>query len=319
MLKACNRILRDTVKAFLGPRHSWGLSSRAMQLSADVPSRLADALARTHRSADPVNEQPVFLFAAGWRSGSTLLQRMIMEHNEDILMWGEPFAHSNIHDSFLRQVSAFTHDWPRNSFFLSKSKFARISDTWAANLYPDVEHLLDAHRAFYRRLFGEPATSAGRKQWGLKEVRLTIDHAAYFRALYPRCKIILLYRNPYDTYLSYRNWNIPCARTWPEFVVTPYAFGRGWAEMTRGYLEGHKRVDALLIRYEDLDDPAEVDRLRAYLGWRVPRSSEMRRIREPESDQPASSEPAAKTLPAADRALLRFSTGTVLRDAGYAF
>ena len=34
---------------------------------------------------------PVFLFSAGWRSGSTLLQRLIT-HGGEVMMWGEPFG-----------------------------------------------------------------------------------------------------------------------------------------------------------------------------------------------------------------------------------
>lgn len=66
---------------------------------------------------------------------------------------------------------------------------------------------------------------------------------------------------------------------WPRFVTTPYEFGRHWANMTRGFLEGYARVGAVLIRYEDLDELTAVKRLEAYLGWPIPRSSEMRRIR----------------------------------------
>jgi len=317
MLEACNRLLRDVSRALLGPRHTWPLSLRARRLSADLPARLADALARTRGDTAAPDDRPVFLLAAGWRSGSTLLQRMIMERNEEILMWGEPFAHSNIHDSLISQFRAFSGDWPPGSFFLSKMQFQRVADTWVANLYPDVDHLLNAHRSYYRTLFGDPAAKAGWKNWGLKEVRLTIDHAAYFRALFPQCKIILLYRNPYDTYLSYRNWNHPSARTWPGYVATPYAFGRGWAEMTRSYLQGHEKVNALLIRYEDLDNPADIERLQTYLGWPVPRSSEMRLIRKTDSDRPAV-KPTRSRLPAADRALLRFATSDVFEAAGYA-
>lgn len=318
MLKACDRALRDIFRALLGPRHTWDLSSRARRLSADLPSRLEDALGRTPRSTTKWRERPVFLLSTGWRSGSTLLQRMIMQHNEDILMWGEPFAHSNIHDNLLNQFRAFTREWPPDGFFLSKMQINRISDAWTANLYPDVEHLLEAHRSFYRRLFADPAEQAGRKNWGIKEVRLTIDHASYLRALYPECKIVLLCRHPYDAYLSYREEGLSWAWTWPRFISTPYAFGRAWAEMARGYFEGHKRVDGLLIRYEDLDNPAEVARLEAYLGWPVPRSSEMQRIGRFKHSRPATPHLRQRTLPRLDRSLLHLATRNALEDAGYA-
>lgn len=318
MFTAYKRILRETARAFCGPRVTWGLRSCAKRMWADLPSRLEDASARIPGAKDTLGEQPVFLFSAGWRSGSTLLQRMIMAHNEDILIWGEPFAHSNIHDGLLNQFRAFTRQWPPESFFLSKMRIEKISDAWTANLYPDVDQLFAAHRSFYHRLFAEPAVQAGCKGWGFKEVRLTIDHASYFRALYPKCKIVLLYRHPQDAYRSYREWGMAWARTWPDqFISTPYAFGRIWAQMTHGYISGHSRVGALLIRYEDLDNPSDVARLANYLDWDVPTSSQMRRISR--ISDPASSPQDARcaTAPRIDRALLNLATRKVLREAGY--
>lgn len=317
MLKMPDRALRSTVRALLGPRHTWGLSARAARLSADLPARLDDALARIPASPGPADEQPVFLFSAGWRSGSTLLQRMMMEHNKDILIWGEPFAHCNIHDNLLNQLRAFTRQWPQDDFFLSKMEISKISDAWTANLYPDVDCLFDAHRSFYRRLFHEPAARMGCNRWGFKEVRLTIDHARYLRALYPNCKIIFLYRNPLDAYLSYCDWGLVWARNWPTFISTPYAFGRSWAELTRGYLDGHAGVNALLIRYEDLDDSAAVERLQSYLGWHISRSSEMQRIARVKGSLPTTPHLRHETLPKIDRILLTLATRNVLRDAGY--
>lgn len=242
---------------------------------------------------------------------------MIMENNKETLIWGEPFSHSNIFDGLVSQLRAFTDEWPRNAFFASRMDPNNLTDSWIANLYPDIDHLLKAHRDFFHTLFVKPAFLLGRRNWGFKEVRLTIDHAVYLRALYPRCKILFLYRDPLDAYLSYRNWDSGWFRTWPQrHISTPYAFGRNWAEITRGYLHGHKTVDALLIRYEDLDSPADVSRLQAYLGWTVPSASEMRHIKRPDSDHSSETSHRDK-LPIADRMLLKLAAGAVRREAGY--
>lgn len=320
MLRACERFLRNTMRALLGPRHTWDLSAEAKRLYSDLPARLQDALARAPGAGNSSDEQPVFLFSAGWRSGSTLLQRMLMEHNEGILMWGEPFAHANIHDNLLNHFRCFTPEWPPDSFFLSKRSTNNISDTWAANLYPDVECLFDAHRSFYRSLFAEPAARAGWRNWGFKAVRLTIEHAAYFRALFPKCKIVLLYRHPHDAYLSYRDVGLTWALIWPRFITTPYEFGHHWARMTRGFLEGYQHVGAYLIRYEDLDDPAAIEGLQTYLGWPVPRSSQMRRIRtsgQMSADSQSAENVQLEPLPAAERIMLHLATREVLGKAGY--
>jgi hypothetical protein len=312
-----SEFLKNIVRATIGPRYTWDLAAQTRREAGDLPARLDDALRWISQEARPDEEQPVFVLSAGWRSGSTLLQRMIMENKRDLLMWGEPFPHCNIHDGLVNQFRAFTGNWPPRPYFLSGMKLQDPSDTWVANLYPDVDDLLKAHRSFHRTLFAEPAHKAGWKSWGLKEVRFTIDHASYLRVLYPKSKIILLYRNPYDAYLSYSHWNTTVFRTWPDrFVATPYAFGRNWAELTRGYLKGHKNVDALLVKYEDLDSPETVGRLQSYLGWPVPRSSEMRRIREPDYSK-AARKPKRKSLRATERAMLNLATRSVLREAGY--
>jgi len=310
-------LLRNLVRATVGPRYTWRLASRTRSEAADLPARMHQALDWISAETRRDEEQPVFVLSAGWRSGSTLLQRMIMENRKDLLMWGEPLPHCNIHDGLVNQFRAFTSQWPPSPYFLSAMKLQDPSDTWVANLYPDVDDLLKAHRNFHHTLFAEPARRAGWKSWGLKEVRFTIDHAMYLRVLYPKCKVILLYRNPYDAYLSYSHWNVTVFRTWPDrFVSAPYAFGRNWAELTRGYLEGHKRIDALLIRYEELDRPDAVARIQSYLGWPVPRSSEMRRIREPDYSK-AARKPKRKSLRATERLMLKLATRSVLCDAGY--
>ena len=309
--------LKNIVRATIGPRYTWGLAAQTRREAGDLPARLDDALRWISEEARQDDEQPVFVLSAGWRSGSTLLQRMIMENNRDLLMWGEPFPHCNIHDGLVNQFRAFTSKWPPSPYFLSTMKLQDASDTWVANLYPDVDDLLKAHRSFHRTLFAEPAHRAGWKSWGLKEVRLSIDHATYLRVLYPKCKIILLYRNPYDAYLSYSRWDATVFRAWPDrFVATPYGFGCNWAELTRGYHEGYERIDALLIKYEDLDNPDAAARLQRYLGWPVPRSSEMRRIREPDYSK-AARKPKRKSLRATERAMLNLATRSVLHEVGY--
>lgn len=306
------RPLKVIVRAFLGPEGSWHVKRRARRASRDFPSRLQDALARSSAQTRACDEQPIFLLSAGWRSGSTLLQRMLMEHNRDILMWGEPYDHSNIFDAMADQFRPFTKQWPYERFFLSHRENRNLADEWVANLYPDVDYLLNAHRRFFDGVFAEPARAIGRSRWGVKEVRLTIDHARYFRALYPNCKIVLLYRHPYDAYLSFRRLEARWFRSWPhDLVKTPHAFGQHWADTTRGFMEGHRDVNGLLIRYEDLDEPREVARLSEYLGWPVSRSSELQRRDIGESQGKSG------RLPWLDRFILDLVTGKTRKAAGY--
>ncbi len=302
----------EVLRALLGPRSAWGLVSRAREKSADLAARLGDALARCSAATRSCDDRPIFLLSAGWRSGSTLLQRMLMEHNEDVLIWGEPFERSNIYDGMMDQFRGFTSQWPPDKYFLSKSRHRNLSEEWIANLYPDVDDLVQAHRQFFDAAFAAPARAMGRKVWGIKEVRLTVEHAIYFRALFPQCRIIFLHRNPRDAFLSFRSWNEAWFHRWPDRIIgTPYAFGRHWARVTRGFLDRHQEIGALMLRYDDLDDSAEVARLGRYVGWEVPRASELRRV-----DGFLSGNRAVR-LPYFDRRLIDYSTGRTWKDAGY--
>jgi hypothetical protein len=280
------------------------------EIASNFQARLYDALSEISSQARASDESPVFILSAGWRSGSTLLQRMVMENNSSMIIWGEPFAHANIFTNMANQFRSFTKEWPPKDFFLSHER-KRLSDDWVANLYPGMDSLLEAHRQFFDKLFGESARKRGWKTWGLKEVRLTEDHAGYLRALYPNCKLLFLCRNPKEAYLSYLGWKEPAYRKWPgRPIVGPYAFGKNWAEMTQGFLAVHQRLNALFLRYEDLDDSVEIERIEEYLGWSVSRSSELRRVGR-------NNDGMAAKLTMIERAMLDLAAGRAARDAGY--
>lgn len=154
--------------------------------------------------------EPIFILSAGWRSGSTLLQRLLMSSNE-IIIWGEPYGHSGVIDYLSSSLKAITNNYPDTSWFINemlddKQPVSSLSEKWIANLYPEIENLIAAHAAFFIQLFEIPVINRGVSRWGIKEVRLSIDHAIYLNWLFPRAKFIFLYRNPYHCYASYRGF-----------------------------------------------------------------------------------------------------------------
>ncbi|MGA1132460.1 MAG: sulfotransferase [Prochlorotrichaceae cyanobacterium] len=199
------------------------------------------------------SERPIFIFSAGWRAGSTLLQRLI---NSDprVLVWGEPYHKGNFVQVLSQSVCSFTQTFPPDSYFINSANFSGSEDQlfsrWTANLYPEIDAFIAAQRVFFQTLYGQPAQQRGFERWGLKEVRLSIDHAIYLKWLFPQGKFLFIYRNPYKTYASCHTWSDLYFR-WPDQpVFTPETFGLYWRGMVTGYRRGWEALGGLLLPYE---------------------------------------------------------------------
>jgi hypothetical protein len=197
-------------------------------------------------------DKPVFLFSSSWRSGSTLLQR-IVNSDPEILLWGEPFADCNLVQNLADSLRIFQAKEPPEYYFLKSLKVkSSLSHRWTANLYPNINYLFRSHRAFFQTLYAESANQYGFSRWGFKEVRLTIDHAIYLKWLFPHAKFLFLYRNPYKAYESCYTWR-NLYWNWPnQPVIGPEKFGTYWLNQVTGFLEDYQKVDGFLIKYEDL-------------------------------------------------------------------
>ena len=202
-------------------------------------------------SATDDNEEPVFIFSAGWRAGSTLLQRLVVSSNQ-VVVWGEPLGEAGLLPRLAYSFSAISSEWPGDIWSSSQGDLYNLSNQWIANLTPPYEHLWKANRNLILTWLRDPAQKEfGISRWGLKEVRLTIDHAHYLKWLFPKAKFLFIYRNPL---LAYRSWK---RNNWPgKFTAyhsySPIIFARHWRLLVEGYLSGYKDVNGMLISFEDL-------------------------------------------------------------------
>jgi hypothetical protein len=226
----------------------------------------------------PSDAEPVFVLAAGWRSGSTLLQRMLMHR---CFIWGEPFGRATPIDSLAQQLIPFTDDWPANSVFATPGRItaADLSVAWVANLYPPMESVIESHVNYFATLFQRPAERLGFRRWGLKEVRLSADHAAYLRWLFPRAKLVFLYRDPYRCYRSFAALRVTYVR-WPDQPVdSPERFGSHWRSLTEGFLQHAGELGGQVVRYEDLCAPQfDASELNEYLGFELDLSARAAKV-----------------------------------------
>ncbi|MBW2172459.1 MAG: glycosyltransferase, partial [Deltaproteobacteria bacterium] len=144
-------------------------------------------------------EEPIFVFAASPRSGSTLLQR-VLNATPGVLIWGENKALNHILKSYRIGHPYFSSREGVSRQILS----SQLHMTWTANLSPESERLEEGMRLFFYHLYAQPSVSQGRPRWGIKEVRANaVEISRFLLELYPNARFLYLVRDPYDTLASY--------------------------------------------------------------------------------------------------------------------
>ena len=262
---------------------------------------------------------PVFLLASAWRSGSTLMQRLLVSGG-DLMMWGEPYDHSALIRSMAESVIPFDDKWPPANYIVDPAD-PPTAEKWIANAYPHPSDLMAAHRAFFDRLFDVPAQELGFARWGVKGVRLSGEHAVYLRRIYPDARFIFLYRNPYDAFLSYRllhdirTHSYWWYHRWPDDQVADAAhFGRLWRSMTSSYLEWGPQLGAVTVAYEDVVRGKDLDRVAKLVGMDLSSDVLDRKVGAT-GDQRGEWEGARRNLDGVELSALRETAGGLARRA----
>lgn len=293
------------------------LSGRARFLLADRPatSSAVDRLRREVGSGEP-GSAPIFILGSGWRTGSTLLQRMLND-NGDLLIWGEPYSEGAV---VQRLAESLTFLDPAAGRFegriLPDGDQPPSAEEWTATMTPPLHHLLAAQRAMLDRLFAAPARQHGRARWGIKEVvwdRSVIDLLV---TLYPDARFVLLVRDPVAQWISYRpRTRKPWFYRWPERPIgSPVSFGRMWRDLVTDFVAADRDLaHATIVRYEDLQSPGELNRLTEFLDLPTPLAAESRRVGSSNNQRFYTTD-----LPGWERAAVRRLTAALAPAVGYA-
>jgi len=218
---------------------------------------------------DQHDEKPIFIFSAGWRSGSTLLQRLLCS-DSNTLIWGEPYDKSCLIQSLSETFLPITGQWPPDGYFIENIQKRHISDFWIASLYPNLEDLIASHREFLLHLFANTAEKEGFARWGIKEVRFGLKEALYLKILFPNSRFVFLQRNLKSAYRSYagystqRNWY----SRWPfRKAFSPFSFARHRSRLLNEFELAAEIVNGFHVDYGDLiRSDYNLQALEAYCG-----------------------------------------------------
>ncbi|QBF81853.1 hypothetical protein EXU30_03430 [Shewanella maritima] len=207
----------------------------------------------------------VFIFSACWRTGSTLIQRFL-NTSDDLLIWGEPNYLLPFHNAFTKSVAHFKAvEWQHTS--LEELGFQKA---WIPVLNPKSQQLLEGYRAFFNTTYGGQLAQYGKRRWGFKEVRQNAyQHAEMMKTLFPDCKIIFHYRNPYEVYESLLSTDFH------QSFNDPYQPIRFWANNMKDFIDTAKieRLGAIVIAHEDFVDEvksmSEMEKVASFAGVKL--------------------------------------------------
>lgn len=263
---------------------------------------------------DCQNEGPVFIFAPSWRSGSTLLQRIIISSGE-VMIWGEPLDNSSIVQKLSQTLIPFSNKWPPKSFFPESLANEKLFQQWIANLIPSLDSFKQSQKSFFQIWLEEPAKRLFQvKRWGFKEVRLTIDHAFYLKWLYPNASFLFIFRNPID---CYRSWKGNLWTKNPNYnTFSPIIFARHWSFLLNGYLNSYRSVDGMLVKYEDLiNDYSILNQIANHINVQKINTTALKKnISEPNKMSTSKQKPTINFI---EKILIKYFSNNVMKKIGY--
>ncbi|MGI9213601.1 MAG: glycosyltransferase 61 family protein, partial [Methylococcaceae bacterium] len=190
---------------------------------------------------------PVFIFAACWRTGSTLVQRLL-NTSEQLMIWGEPGyldLMRRVYEMMTRQTASQEKIWES---LLSTG----LSDQWVPNLAPKRECTQEALNVFFNHLYYSSAAELkpSCRAWGMKEVRAgAMDNTLFIHQIIPDARFIFLFRDPVDCFESVIASNFYRHFEDPLFPMKVYADNMRRILALR---DAPPAYDYHILRYEDL-------------------------------------------------------------------
>jgi len=200
-------------------------------------------------AAAPVLEPagpPVFVLGGGGRTGSTLVQRLLISTGE-IMIWGE---HAGILLDGLQRIVSGMQEWIDQEGRRHLERFREQGwNAWIPNVNPSHEAFVAGARAALLEALAEPAMRMGYRRWGFKEIRYNGAAVAFLKMLFPDASIIVVLRHPGEALRSIK------VTAWyaKDHGARPEAFLAAWESSSASLAASASKFSGVLVlRYEDL-------------------------------------------------------------------
>jgi hypothetical protein len=193
-------------------------------------------------------QRPIFVFSSGWRTGSTLVQRILCSHPE-IHIWGENHGVVGILQQAHEEIAGLQHLAERHT-----AEFERHgTNGWLAMMNPPQSCFSDGLRALLEMYLREPALQLGAIRWGFKEVRHGSGTARFLHRLYPEARFLFLVRHPADCLASARATGTPFLKKGLlADIGGATGFLEHWTQLAASFLEPWDDAVGMRLKYEDL-------------------------------------------------------------------
>jgi hypothetical protein len=204
----------------------------------------------------------VFVLAGGARTGSTLVQRMLISTGE-VMIWGE---HGGLLLDGLQRMVTGMAQWIEAEGARHWERFTSEGwNRWIPNVNPPLEAFVEGARAALLRSLAVPAAELGYRRWGFKEIRYTGAGVELLKMIFPNAAIIVLVRSPEAVLRSIKG----TAFYEKDYQSRPEIFLKRWAgvslSLARTCLAGSS---VRLWRFEDIvaDPEAAIASLAAHVA-----------------------------------------------------
>jgi Sulfotransferase family len=216
---------------------------------------------------------PVFVLSAGWRSGSTALQRLIISGGAAFI-WGEPYPTSRLLPRLQRiAVEVGIIDGQPDRVLSGADLSAEMSDSWIATTNPPASAVMGGIRAMLQETYWDPLRETSFTSWGAKEVAATPEQIRLLAHAFPEAHFVCVVRKPTSAYRSFRRFVVSGVTTRPggaarlRWVKGPVGYAENWVRMARAFRGFEEDPRFHLFRHEDITgDLAFAERLGGLLG-----------------------------------------------------